>query len=139
MWPAIIEKMYSKINGNYESIEGGWPTEVYELLLGCPSEDFTFGDTGSLGYDTAATFSIIKESLANGYVIGAAIIGEDNTYNLPGDHAYSVIGAFEIRGLDGEVEANLIQLRNPWGEDDYTGPWNQDDDYWTSSVSYQLD
>jgi hypothetical protein len=126
--------MYAKINGNYESIEGGWPTEVYELLLGVPAEDFTF-DVDSLGDDYLAAYHVIKNALDNGYVLGAAIIGDD-VYNLPGNHAYSIIGAYEIRGLDGAVEADLIQLRNPWGEDAYDGPWNMDDDLWTSSVSY---
>jgi len=29
IWAPLIEKLYAKIHGNYERIEGGWQTEAY--------------------------------------------------------------------------------------------------------------
>ena len=42
-------------------------------------------------------------------------------------HAYSVLGAAE---LDGE---KLIKMRNPWGNEKYTGPYHDGDSVWTDS------
>lgn len=78
---------------------------------------------------------IIKDALENGYVVGAAIIGDD-VYELAGDHAYSVMDTYEIIGSDGEVSARLLQIRNPWGMDYYSGPWNADDDLWTAAAKW---
>ena len=32
----------------------------------------------------------------------------------------------------------MIQLRDPWGYDSYTGPWNDDDDIWTEEYKEQV-
>ena len=46
---------------------------------------------------------------------------KDPPYGLVGCHAYTVLGVMdeESSGLP-----KLIKLRNPWGEQDYTGPYS---------------
>ena len=47
---------------------------------------------------------------------------KDPPYGLVGCHAYTLLGV-----MDDESSGNpqLIKLRNPWGEQNYTGPWSQ--------------
>ena len=48
--------------------------------------------------------------------------GETHTpYNIVKNHAYSVINTVTVRGT------NLIQVRNPWGREQYDGPWSTND------------
>jgi hypothetical protein len=39
-WMALMEKTFAKLNGNYESIGGGWQTESLRILNGAPSKFF---------------------------------------------------------------------------------------------------
>ena len=46
---------------------------------------------------------------------------EDPPNGLVGSHAYTVLGV-----VDESLESpRLIKLRNPWGEQHYTGPWSR--------------
>jgi hypothetical protein len=33
----------------------------------------------------------------------------------------------------------LIKVMNPWGSDEYTGPWNDEDSRWTAEYKRQVD
>jgi hypothetical protein len=37
LWAPYLEKLWAKVNGNYEVTEGGWPTEAMRFLTGAPS------------------------------------------------------------------------------------------------------
>jgi hypothetical protein len=45
-------------------------------------------------------------------------------------HAYGVLDAIELKGgaHDGQ---KLIQMRNPWGINEYNGPWSEKSSLWT--------
>jgi hypothetical protein len=40
IWGMLMEKVWAKINGNYESIIRGFAVEAFESLGGCPSTRF---------------------------------------------------------------------------------------------------
>ena len=46
----------------------------------------------------------------------------DPTYGIAYNHAYSVIGVKEL-----STGVKLVQVRNPWGVEDYKGPWSDKD------------
>ena len=46
---------------------------------------------------------------------------KDPPYGLVGSHAYTVLGVMDEESLG---LPQLIKLRNPWGEQDYTGPFS---------------
>lgn len=42
-----MEKAYAKINGNYEQLAGGYPTEGMKLLTNAPSFYYDLTDIGA--------------------------------------------------------------------------------------------
>ena len=51
---------------------------------------------------------------------------EENDYGLVGSHAYTLLGAADLKEGNKTVH-KLIKVRNPWGHEMYTGPWRDDD------------
>lgn len=43
-------------------------------------------------------------------------------------HAYSLIGAYEGNGVQ------LVQVRNPWGQHEWTGDWSDNSPLWTEEL-----
>ena len=56
--------------------------------------------------------------------------------NLVTGHAYTLLGIQELK-KGGKVVQQLIKLRNPWGKENYTGPWNDNDTKWTADYKKQ--
>ena len=40
LWGPMIEKIWAKVNGNYENINEGSVTEGYDFMLGAPSIEY---------------------------------------------------------------------------------------------------
>jgi len=76
-----------------------------------------------------------------GYTIGAGTNGqgeEDLGEGIISGHAYTLIGAYEVVDANGDEEC-LVKLRNPWGEAEFQGAWNdEDDDHWTEELRERL-
>lgn len=81
--------------------------EVYDFILGIPSETFYFSSDVQLDYydtvDAYETFTIIKDSISSGYLVTADLLNADGGFGLPGDHVYTVLDAHEVRDLNGEI------------------------------------
>lgn len=43
LWPMILERVWAKVNGNYENIIAGSGTEAIRFLTGAPSYTFSWG------------------------------------------------------------------------------------------------
>jgi len=61
---------------------------------------------------------------------------------LFGEHAYTVLGAFQLKNPDGSDGPKLIKIRNPHGTTSKSryntlGPWRIDSDKWTDSYQKQ--
>lgn len=64
IWPMLMEKVWAKVNGNYEQIEGGNPIEAYDFIAGCPTTTYkTNKDVQGSG---SVAFNIVKAALNNG-------------------------------------------------------------------------
>lgn len=59
-------------------------------------------------------------------------------FNLPGSHAYTVMGAYYLKDSSGNVVHRLYRVRNPWGIDVYTGPWCDSSSLWTDAFKAQV-
>lgn len=48
LWDSLLEKVWAKINGNYEMIIGGNSFEAFNLIMGAPTiyYDRTWADVG---------------------------------------------------------------------------------------------
>ena len=61
-------------------------------------------------------------------------------HGLISGHAYTLLDSLEL--VDKEhrnKKIHLVQMRNPWGKEKYTGPGRADDDRWTADLKSQVD
>ncbi|KAM3863037.1 calpain-2 catalytic subunit-like [Diretmus argenteus] len=128
-WSALLEKAYAKVNGCYEALSGGSTTEGFE--------DFTGGIAETYQLDKAPPqlFKIIQKALGLGSLLGCSI-DISSSYDLEAvtalklvkGHAYSVTGAQEVHLRGSPVQ--LVRIRNPWGQVEWTGPWSDGSSEW---------
>ncbi|KAK7827164.1 hypothetical protein U0070_019960, partial [Myodes glareolus] len=130
-WSALLEKAYAKINGCYEALSGGATTEGFEDFTGGIAEWY------ELRKPPPNLFKIIQKALQKGSLLGCSIDitsaadSEAVTYQkLVKGHAYSVTGAEEVES-SGSLQ-KLIRIRNPWGQVEWTGKWNDNCPSWNT-------
>ncbi|XP_053568565.1 calpain-2 catalytic subunit isoform X2 [Bombina bombina] len=130
-WSALMEKAYAKLNGSYEALSGGSTTEGFEDFTGGIAEWY------ELKKAPANLFKIIQKALKTGSLLGCSIDitsaaeTEAITFQkLVKGHAYSLTAAEEIN-YNGRLE-NLVRIRNPWGEVEWTGAWSDNSNEWNS-------
>ncbi|XP_056424398.1 calpain-8-like isoform X2 [Hyla sarda] len=128
-WSALLEKAYAKLCGSYEALTGGSPIEGFEDFTGGIAEEYLLKNA------PADLFQIIQKALKAESLLGCSIDitnayqTEDITSRkLVKGHAYSVTGAAEVVYKGKNVQ--LIRVRNPWGEVEWTGPWSDDAPEW---------
>uniref|UniRef100_A0A8C7USM1 Calpain 8 n=1 Tax=Oncorhynchus mykiss TaxID=8022 RepID=A0A8C7USM1_ONCMY len=128
-WSALLEKAYAKVNSSYEALSGGSTTEGFE--------DFTGGiaETYNLSNAPQCLFKIMKKALGLGSLLGCSIdiTSAYETEAVTGQklvkgHAYSITAAEEVHLHGTPVE--LVRIRNPWGQVEWTGAWSDDSREW---------
>ncbi|TRY97821.1 hypothetical protein DNTS_014956 [Danionella cerebrum] len=130
-WSALLEKAYAKLNGSYEALTGGSTSEGFE--------DFTGGITENYELSKAPPnlFKLIQKALGLGSLLGCSIDITSSyeteavtSLKLVKGHAYSLTAAEEVHFKGRPVQ--LVRIRNPWGEVEWTGPWSDDSKEWDS-------
>ncbi|XP_026053913.1 calpain-2 catalytic subunit-like [Carassius auratus] len=129
-WSALLEKAYAKVNGSYEALTGGLTNEGFE--------DFTGGiaETYDLKKDSSHLFKLMQKALTQRSLMGCFISASSQemesktNLKLVKLHAYSVTGAKEVHSNGRLVQ--LVRIRNPWGQVEWTGPWSDNSKEWNS-------
>ncbi|XP_008281698.1 calpain-8 [Stegastes partitus] len=128
-WSALLEKAYAKVNGSYEALSGGNTLEGFE--------DFTGGIAEIYVLEKAPPnlFQIIQRAMKLGSLLGCSIDITSSyeseavtALKLVKGHAYSVTGAAEVHFRGSLVQ--LVRIRNPWGQVEWTGPWSDGSSEW---------
>lgn len=72
------------------------------------------------------------------YIMTTGTEGEDvgagdplRKFGLVSGHAYTLIGANDVKLNNGQT-VRLVQVRNPWGEFEWTGKWSDKDSNWNN-------
>lgn len=108
---------------NYANLNGGLSSIALRELTGMPVV------SGNVRQEDAEEFyAKIKDADSKNYVMTTGCTTEHA--NLVTGHSYTLLGIQELTE-GGEVVHQLIKLRNPWGKEQYQGPWNDKDEQWT--------
>ncbi|NWR62103.1 CAN1 protein, partial [Bucorvus abyssinicus] len=109
-WSALLEKAYAKVNGCYEALSGGSTSEGFEDFTGGVTEWF------DLRRPPPGLFQVMLKALERGSLLGCSIDGAAHSWQI------------NYRGQP----LDLIRMRNPWGEVEWTGPWSDNSAEWNA-------
>uniref|UniRef100_A0A668S3R3 Calpain 8 n=1 Tax=Oreochromis aureus TaxID=47969 RepID=A0A668S3R3_OREAU len=128
-WSALLEKAYAKMSSSYEALSGGSSIEGFE--------DFTGGIAESYDLKEAPPFlfHIVRKALKLGSLLGCLIYPSlvpslyetelITSQKLVKGHAYSITAVHHCGSL-----VELIRIRNPWGQVEWTGAWSDSSKEW---------
>jgi len=138
LWVLILEKVWAKIYGSYDSTEAGLTRECLHDLTGAPTM-FFFTDRKE---EWGLIWKKLLKAESRQYVMtcGAGEFWTSTGVNEKGivaSHAYSLLAAYD------EVDAygrpvKLVKLRNPWGQTEWNGPWSDSSSNWTPELKKRL-
>jgi hypothetical protein len=138
IWPLILEKVWAKVNLNYEEIIAGHSAEAFEFLSPAPIDTYYH----EVHADTL--YQDIKSADEKNYIICSDITATANTnifylskMGLITNHAYTVVDVAEISDLTGKI-TRLLKIRNPWGSNEWTGDWSDKSTKWTPEIKKLL-
>eukprot|EP00747_Dinoflagellata_sp_TGD_P202271 gnl/TRDRNA2_/TRDRNA2_75769_c1_seq1.p1 gnl/TRDRNA2_/TRDRNA2_75769_c1~~gnl/TRDRNA2_/TRDRNA2_75769_c1_seq1.p1 ORF type:complete len:445 (+),score=72.42 gnl/TRDRNA2_/TRDRNA2_75769_c1_seq1:24-1337(+) len=160
LWPMLLEKAFAKFCRAYGKLDGGSTSWAWQAMTGCEKqhmytkeEDATWLKT-SIGVEqqkkamengerracpyfqdmqaplsTQALWEVLKKADAANYLMSASIhAGHEREHKredgLVEGHAYSLISAVD------EDSFRLVKLRNPWGQQEWNGPWSDSAGEW---------
>ena len=131
-WVPLLEKAYAKFFMNYETLDGGNMVESFRTLTGMPILDYSHSK-----HEADDLFKLITKYDEANWLITASNI--EKLDGFPGNHAYTVLGVHTLTDCNGNEVEKLIKMRNPWSSEQYTGPWNDNDDRWNDFYLNQVD
>ena len=126
LWVSILEKAMAKLHGSYRLTDGKTMQAGMQLLTG--------GLTRSLPLSAALAdehWKVLLDAVAGKHLIGASTRSgiRGGNVGLIDDHAYAVLDARAVKSAAGEL-FRLVQLRNTWGNSEWTGTWSDASDTW---------
>uniref|UniRef100_A0A914BUM7 Calpain catalytic domain-containing protein n=1 Tax=Acrobeloides nanus TaxID=290746 RepID=A0A914BUM7_9BILA len=130
-WSALLEKAYAKLYGSYEALKSGLTSEALEDMTGGLAERMKLEEDRS-----EVLWHIIMRGLKMGSIFGCSIDADPASYEnklstgLVQGHAYNITGIRMVNGPKGQT--TLLRIRNPWGKQEWKGPWSDESPEWHS-------
>ena len=126
-WVPIMEKAAAKFYGTFENLDAGTGNEAVYALTGMPSCTIDFSD-----YAEARAFDLITYYNSMNYIMYSGT-PDKTDLGIASNHAYTTIDTATYKG------EKLVKLRNPWGREQFNGPWSDKDTArWTSDAKAKL-
>lgn len=123
----IIEKAFAKRYGNYEHIIAGFPTDAIRVLTGSPMETIYHDETSV----EKLWQRLAKHDLEQDFITcGTSDFDErrNKSQGLAEMHAYTVMGTLTLSN-----GTRLVKIRNPWGEEGFTGRYSDSSRLWDAT------
>jgi len=136
LWVILLEKIYAKCYGSYETVEGGISGDALSDLTGAPYHNFKL--SGNTALPPAEIFKNMISWDKQAFLMAASVpdtpgIDLEKELGLVEGHAYGVLQAREVDSLQ------LVQIRNPWGDStEWKGDYSDNSDKWTESLKQKL-
>lgn len=119
----------------YEAIDAGGGSHGIEAMTGAPFENiwhaevFEDRDVYEQLWQRLLASEQTGEMISSGSYTGTGNDQDQNSVGLPYNHAFSIMRALEVDvGFEKE---RLVEIRNPWGSEQYFGDWSDSSDRWT--------
>ena len=137
LWVVLLEKAWAKVHGSYERIEAGQAHLTMRDLTGAPAYEYFIENTPGM-------FDLILAADKKDYIITSgcnadneAEVAKLKAKGLVGEHSYGIIKAARVIDKEGKT-VDLCQLRNPWGNFEWTGRWSDNSTEWTEDLRKEL-
>lgn len=128
LWVMLLEKAFAKMWGSYGYLKGNDGCLALQSFTGNHGVDM-FPKQYVAATSLSAFFDVVHGALAHGYLPAvkppSLLVGAGcrrAKLGLVSGHAYSVLDAASL--VSG---AKLLQLRNPWGDGEWMGPYSDHD------------
>lgn len=139
IWPAILEKVWAKVNISYENIIAGNSSEAFEFLTAAPIDTYyheAFKDK---------LFEKLQDADSKNFIIctdisditGNSALSNLTRVGLIPNHAYTIIDVATVSDIKGNT-IKLLKIRNPWGTNEWTGDWSDRSTKWTAEYKKLL-
>jgi len=129
IWVMVLEKAWAKAHGDYAITSGGDARESLSSLTGAPATLVRHNTT-----TRDELWKILIEATRKKYAMCTG--GAQQTRGLHTGHAYTLLKAIELNTKNSGL-AKLVQIRNPWGEYEWTGDWSDNCGNWTNDLRVQ--
>ena len=137
LWVLLLEKAWAKKFGAYYTIDAGMTNDALSDLTGAPCRIHMLSpERAELIWET------LKAADEVDYIIAAGSNEESGKADLAGGmglvalHAYAVLGVKEV-STDIGLE-RILDIRNPWGDTEWTGDWSDTSPKWTEALKQEL-
>lgn len=134
LWVILIEKAMAKLIGSYEALEIAHSDEVVNALTGYPCTWFKFKYYKRESNFQEILWFRLSDKQTRGFHCSAFSVNQDSYhlthYNsgIRPSHAYTILDVKEYN------KKRLILLRDPWGENEWSGEWNLNSPRWTPEL-----
>jgi len=136
LWVILLEKVYAKCYGSYETVEGGISGDALADLTGAPYNNFK--TSGPSALPKAELWKNLISWDKQDFLMAASVpdtpgIDLEKELGLVEGHAYGVLQAKDIKGV------SLLQIRNPWGDStEWKGDYSDESPKWTEAMKKEV-
>jgi len=157
LYAMLLEKAFAKFCGSYAKTEGGQTIWAIRAMTGDPARWYTVDkdrqswmrkdlvnkhdpdnrracilvDKGEKISNSTMFEVLLKYHKLGSIVCASGSSGKDGLHK---GHAYSIINVRKVNtgtmGMGGTT-FRLVQIRNPWGQGEWSGDWGDKSDMWT--------